>query len=268
MKTSRRHFIASAAASTGAFAFPMIFSGCAAKYRANETVQVAAIGAAGRAVSNINGLSAAGARIVALCDVDTRRVGPMLARYKDAPFYRDWRRMLDAHDREVDAVMIGVPDHWHARMAIECLERGKHVQCEKPLCQSFDEMDGMLAAVRRHPELVNQAMNQGHAYDTIRDFREWIEAGLIGEATEAHVWCPAVYSFMDRLDELKKETKVPDELDWERWQGPVPHRGYNPMFLPGSWRFWTQYGCNTLGDWSCHLMDPVFWTSASACLRR
>ena len=260
MKTSRRHFIASAAASTGAFAFPMIFSGCAAKYRANETVQVAAIGAAGRAVSNINGLAAAGARIVALCDVDTRRVGPMLARYKDAPFYRDWRRMLDAHDREVDAVMIGVPDHWHARMAIECLERGKHVQCEKPLCQSFDEMDGMLAAVRRHPELVNQAMNQGHAYDTIRDFREWIEAGLIGEATEAHVWCPAVYSFMDRLEELKKGTKVPDELDWERWQGPVPRRGYNPMFLPGVWRFWTPYGSNTLGDWSCHLMDPVFWT--------
>ena len=154
MKTSRRQFLASAAASAGAFGFPMIFSGCAAKYRANETVQVAAIGAAGRAVSNINGLAAAGARIVALCDVDTRRVGPMLARYKDAPFYRDWRRMLDAHDREVDAVMIGVPDHWHARMAVECLERGKHVQCEKPLCQSFDEMDEMLAAVRRHPELV------------------------------------------------------------------------------------------------------------------
>ena len=75
MKTSRRQFLASAAASAGAFGFPMIFSGCAAKYRANETVQVAAIGAAGRAVSNINGLAAAGARIVALCDVDTRRVG-------------------------------------------------------------------------------------------------------------------------------------------------------------------------------------------------
>ena len=68
MKTSRRQFLASAAASAGAFGFPMIFSGCAAKYRANETVQVAAIGAAGRAVANINGLAAAGARIVALCD--------------------------------------------------------------------------------------------------------------------------------------------------------------------------------------------------------
>ena len=260
MNTSRRQFLASAACTAGAFGFPMVISASPTKFRANETVQVAAIGAAGRAADDIRGLAAAGAKIVGLCDVDTRRIGPMLSAFKDAPFFRDWRRMLDALDKDVDAVMIGVPDHWHAKMAIECLDRGKHVQCEKPLCQSFDEMAAMLAAVRRHPKLVNQAMNQGHAYDTIRDFREWIEAGLIGEATEAHVWCPAVYSFMDRLDELKNDVPVPQELDWDRWQGPVPRRGYNPMFLPGSWRFWTMYGCNTLGDWSCHLMDPVFWT--------
>jgi len=157
-------------------------------------------------------------------------------------------------------VMIGTPDHWHAAMAIECLNRGKHVLCEKPLCQSFHEMDEMLAVAQAHPELVNMAMNQGHAYDTIRDFREWVEAGLIGDATEAHVWCPAVYSFMDQLDELKKKWPVPSELDWERWQGPVPHRAFYPKFVRGVWRFWTMYGGNTLGDWSCHLMDPVFWT--------
>ena len=238
----------------------MLFAGDATKFLANETVQVAAIGAAGRATANISGLADKGARIIALCDVDTRRVGKMRKRFKDAPFYDDWRRMLDAHDKGIDAVTIGVPDHWHARMAIECLDRGKHVQCEKPLCQSFHEMDAMLAAAKCHPKLVTQAMNQGHAYDTIRDFREWIEAGLIGEATEAHVWCPAVYSFMDRLGELKNDMEVPKELNWERWQGPVPRRKYNKMFLPGSWRSWTMYGGNTLADWSCHLMDPVFWT--------
>ncbi len=248
---------------SSALGFPMLLaSGSATGYRANETVGVAAIGAGGRAVANISGLAKAGARIVGLCDVDVRRAGKMIHSYKSAPFFYDWRRMLDVLDKDVDAVTIGVPDHWHARMAVECLDRGKHVQCEKPLCQSFDEMDGMLSAVRRNPKLVNQAMNQGHAYDTIRDFREWIEAGLIGEAQEAHVWCPAVYSFMDRLGELEKTIAVPPELDWERWQGPVPHRRYNPMFAPGSWRFWTMYGSSTLGDWSCHLMDPVFWTFA------
>jgi predicted dehydrogenase len=65
---------------------------------------------------------------------------------------------------------------------------------------------------------------------------------------------------MDALDEMKKKWEVPKELNWEQWQGPVPHRPYFPKFLPGAWRFWTMYGTNTLGDWSCHLMDPLFWT--------
>jgi len=104
-------------------------------------------------------------------------------------------------------------------------------------------------------------MNQGHAFDTIRVFREWVEAGLIGNVREAHFWAPAVYSYMDKLDELKQTFPVPPELDWELWQGPVlPHRPYYPRYLPGVWRFWTDYGCSTLGDWACHLMDPIFWT--------
>lgn len=226
----------------------------------SETVCVAAIGAGGRAASDIEGLARAGARIVALCDVDLRRSANQRAKRSKTPYYTFYKEMLDRHDKEIDAVLVGVPDHWHATMAIECLKRGKHVQCEKPLAQSFHEMDAMLAEAKRHPKLVTQAMNQGHAYDTIRDFREWVEAGLIGEVTEAHIWCPAKYSFMDALDEMKKTWEVPKELNWEQWQGPVPHRHYFPKFLPGSWRFWTMYGTNTLGDWSCHLMDPLFWT--------
>jgi len=259
-QVSRRQFLGGVGSALAASQFPLIFSGCISKYAANETVGVAAIGCAGRSCSNISGLAKAGARIVGLCDVDTRRTDGMRKAFPGAPFFGDWREMLDRLGNDVDAVTIGTPDFWHARMAVECLDRGKHVQCEKPLCQSFHEMDEMLAAAKAHPCLVTQAMNQGHAYDTIRDFREWIEAGLIGEATEAHVWCPASYSFMDRLDELKKTEDVPKELDWERWQGPVPHRAYHKLYLPGVWRFWTMYGGNTLGDWSCHLMDPVFWT--------
>lgn len=225
----------------------------------SETVCVASIGAAGRAAADINGTAGAGARIVGLCDVDTRRVGGMRKRYEKAPFFKDYREMLDKLDKEIDAVIVGTPDHWHAAQAIECLRRGKHVQCEKPLGQSFADVEKMIAAAKK-TKLVHQAMNQGHAYHTIRDFREWVEAGLIGEVTEAHIWCPAKYSFMDSLHELKQEWKIPKELDWERWQGPVPHRPYYHRYLPGAWRFWTMYGTSTLGDWSCHLMDPLFWT--------
>ena len=226
----------------------------------SETVNVAAIGAGGRAAGDIEGLDQAGARIIALCDVDDERCEWERNKRPDLPYFKDWREMLDRLDKDIDAVMVGVPDHWHATMAIECLKRGKHVQCEKPLAQSFHEVDEMLDEARRHPGLVTQAMNQGHAYDTIRDFREWVEAGLIGEVSEAHVWCPSVYSFMDQLDDLKKTWEVPKTLDWERWQGPVPHRPYCPHFVPGRWRSWTPWGTSTLGDWSCHLMDPLFWT--------
>ncbi len=226
----------------------------------SETVQMVAIGSGGRACGDISGLEAAGVRFVGLCDVDDRRSADMRAKHSGVPYYKDYREMLDALDRDIDAVLVATPDHLHATMAIECLRRGKHVQCEKPLTQCHAELDALLDEARRHPELVTQAMNQGHAYDTIRDFREWVEAGLIGEVREAHVWCPAVYSFMDTLDELKKAWDVPEGLDWERWQGPVPHRPYCPKYLPGVWRFWTMYGSNTLGDWSCHLMDPLFWT--------
>ena len=253
---NRREFIKGAAS----FGFPMIFSGCATAYRANETVQMVAIGCGGRPCADINGLEGAGAKFVGLCDVDLKRSDGMRAKHPGVKFYTHYRKMLDALDRDIDAVLIGTPDHWHATMAIECLRRGKHVQCEKPLCQSFHEMDAMLAAAKENPHLVTQAMNQGHAYDTIRDFREWIEAGLIGDVTEAHIWCPAKYTYMDKLDELKKSWEIPATLDWEQWQGPVPHRSYCPKYLPGVWRFWTMYGCNTLGDWSCHLMDPIFWT--------
>ena len=253
---NRREFIKGAAS----FGFPMIFSGCATAYRANETVQMVAIGCGGRPCADINGLEGAGAKFVGLCDVDLKRSDGMRAKHPGVKFYTHYRKMLDALDRDIDAVLIGTPDHWHATMAIECLRRGKHVQCEKPLAQSYHEMDAMLEAAKAHPNLVTQAMNQGHAYDTIRDFREWVEAGLIGDVTEAHIWCPAKYTFMDKLDELKKTWEVPKEVDWNQWQGPVPHRPFYPKYIRGVWRFWTMYGTNTLGDWSCHLMDPLFWT--------
>ena len=258
---TRRQFIRGGAASAALFnILPRALIAGSGQTPPSETVRVASIGAGGRAVADIYGLERAGAKIVALCDVDLRRCAGQRKKRPAVPFYTYYKEMLDKHDKDIDAVIVGVPDHWHATMAIECLKRGKHVQCEKPLAQSFHEMDDMLAEAKKHPNLVTQAMNQGHAYDTIRDFREWVEAGLIGEVTEAHIWCPAKYTFMDVLDDMKKTWEVPKELNWEQWQGPVPHRAYFPKFLPGSWRSWTMYGTNTLGDWSCHLMDPLFWT--------
>ncbi len=260
LSTSRRNFIRQSTTAGALFTIvPRHLIAQSGQTPPSEKIRVAAIGSAGRAVANIEGLAGAGAEIIALCDVDTRRVGKMREKFPKAPFFQDYREMLDKLDKQIDGVTIGVPDHWHAALSIEVLKRGKHVQCEKPLAQTFGEVETMVK-VAQNCKLVNQAMNQGHAYDTIRTFREWIEAGLIGQVKEAHFWAPASYSCMDQLDELKKTHEIPTELDWEIWQGPVaPHRNYCPLYLPGRWRFWTDYGCSTLGDWACHLLDPIFW---------
>ena len=154
MKT-RRQFIRGAAGGAALFnILPRALVAGSGQTPPSETVCVAAIGAGGRAAGDIHGLERAGARIVALCDVDTRRCAGERKRCPKTPFYAHYRDMLDKHDKEIDAVLIGVPDHWHATMAVECLKRGKHVQCEKPLAQSFHEMDDMIAEAKRHPNLV------------------------------------------------------------------------------------------------------------------
>lgn len=256
---SRRSFLKAAGGSALFTILPRSLIAGSGMTPPSEQICCAAIACCGRPGANIWGMHKAGARIIGLCDVDTKRAQAIRKDFK-VPFYTRYRKMLDELDKDIDAVLIGTPDHWHATIANECLRRGKHVQCEKPLAQSFHEMDEMLKTAKEHPDLVTQAMNQGHAYDTIRDFREWIEAGLIGDVYEAHIWCPAIYSFMDKLDELEKPWAIPEGLDWEQWQGPVPHRAFCKNFMPGRWRSWTMYGTNTLGDWSCHLMDPLFWT--------
>lgn len=258
---SRRQFLGGTAGAAAWFSIvPRHVVAGSGQTPPSERVRVAAIGCAGRPDTNIRGLADCGAEIVGLCDVDTRRTEKIRAKFKSAPFFKDYREMLDKLDKQIDGVTVGTPDHWHAAIAIECLRRGKHVQCEKPLAQSFGEVDAMVK-VAAGSKLVTQAMNQGHTFDSIREFREWVEAGLIGQVREAHFWASAVYSYMDKLDEFKQTYEVPKELDWELWQGPVlPHRSYCPLVLPGRWRFLSDYGCSTLGDWSCHLLDPVFWT--------
>ena len=140
----RRTFLQSAAGATLFTILPRRLVAGSGQTPPSETVNVASIGAGGRAVADINGLERAGAKIVALCDVDQRRSEGQRKKRSNVPFFKYYKEMLDKCDKDIDAVIIGVPDHWHATMAIECLKRGKHVQCEKPLAQSFHEMDDML----------------------------------------------------------------------------------------------------------------------------
>jgi predicted dehydrogenase len=169
--------------------------------------------------------------------------------------------MLDAVEKQIDAVVVSTPDHTHAVATIAALQRGKHVYCEKPLAHTVAEVRAMRAAATK-AGVVTQMGNQGHSYDHIRLFCEWIWDGAIGDVTEVHALYGkrgSSYSRIDQLSKLAEKHPVPETLDWDLWLGPVAHRPYNPVYLPGSWRGWSAFGTGTIGDWTCHVVDPVFW---------
>jgi predicted dehydrogenase len=263
-KTSRRQFLQTA--TTAVAAFTRLTSGgftivprhvLGAGQRApSEKLNIACIGVAGRGGSNLDGVS--GENIVALCDVDTRRAGKTFQNYPRAKKYQDFRKMLDEMDSQIDAVVVSTPDHTHAVACMAAIKRGKHVYCEKPLAHSIHEIRELTKAAREH-KVVTQLGNQGHSSNDIRMFCEWLWDGAIGNVHEVHAFCGSVYSKISQLARLKEQHEVPPELDWDLWLGPAQYRPYHPMYLPGSWRGWMPFGCGTIGDWVCHVVDPVFW---------
>jgi predicted dehydrogenase len=142
------------------------------------------------------------------------------------------------------------------------MRHGKHVYCEKPLAHTVAELRALrkMAAAKK---LVTQVGNQGHSSESIRVFCEWIWDGAIGNVSEVHAGCGAfkdVYCQIRKLEQVRTERPpVPAELDWNLWQGPVAARPYHPAYVPWNWRGWMPYGSGALGDWVCHVIDPVFW---------
>jgi predicted dehydrogenase len=223
----------------------------------SERLNIAGIGVGGQGGANLDVLMRNN-NIVALCDVDERRAARTVEKLPDAKRYRDFRKMFDEMEKNIDAVLVATPDHFHAVAAMAAIKRGKHLYCEKPLAHSIHEVRELMKAAREH-NVVTQLGNQGHSFNSIRDFCEWIWDGAIGNVHTIHAGCSAVNSGIDRLPTLKEHFDVPPTLDWEQWLGPALERAYNPAYLPGSWRGWVPFGNGTIGDWTCHVVDPVFW---------
>ncbi len=226
----------------------------------SEKLNVAGIGAGGRGGDDINEI-AKGANIVALCDVDLRarhREQTTIPKFPDAKVYQDYRKLLDEMGDKIDAVIVGTPDHTHAVIAMAAIKRGKHVYCEKPMAHSVGEVRALMKAAQEH-KVVTQLGNQGHSFDTIRTFCEWIWDGAIGNVHTIQCGCNAVNTGMRWLSRMNEKEEVPAGLDWDLWLGPAQQRPYHSFYLPGSWRGWVPFGNGTIGDWVCHVVDPVFW---------
>ncbi len=259
-RTSRRQLLKSAGAVAAFTIVPRHVLGGQGQTPPSEKLNVAGIGAGGRGGDDINEI-AKGANIIALCDVDLRpehRDRTTIPKFPNAKVYQDFRKMFDEMDKQIDAVIVGTPDHTHAVAAMAAIKRGKHVFCEKPMAHSVGEVRALMKAAKEH-NVVTQLGNQGHSFDTIRTFCEWIWDGAIGNVHTIQCGCSAVNTGMDRLSRMSDKEEVPAGLDWDLWLGPAQERPYHSFYLPGRWRGWVPFGNGTIGDWVCHVVDPVFW---------
>lgn len=255
---NRRNFLRTAATlATGIMVVPRHVVAASGQTPPSERLNIAGIGVGGMGAGDISAV-APGNNIVALCDVDLQRAADTLKKFPTSVVHRDFRRMFDAMEKQIDAVVVATPDHTHAVAAMAAMRRGKHVYCEKPLAHSVYEIRQLMKAAREH-KVVTQLGNQGHSYDSIRTFCEWIWDGAIGEVHTVHAGCNSVNSGIDRLSQLAERPPVPSTLEWDLWLGPAQARPYHPAFLPAAWRGWVPFGNGTVGDWTCHVVDPVFW---------
>lgn len=259
---NRRQFIHRAGAGVALFSIlPGKWSSAAERVAANSKVNVAGIGIGSRGGADVGEIASLGHNIVALCDVDEKYAGKEFAKYPNAKRFTDYRVMLDKMGKEVDAVIIGTPDHTHAVIAMEAMRRGKHVYCEKPLTHTVYEARKLMSAANKY-KVVTQLGNQGHSSNSIRRVCEWVWSGAIGKVHTIHAGCDAfknVYCQIPNLGKVNERHEVPKGLDYDMWVGPVEFRPYSPLWVPWNWRGWMHFGGGVIGDWICHVVDPAYW---------
>jgi predicted dehydrogenase len=255
-RLSRRTFVRGTAAT--AFAFTVLPGRV---WGANERVNLACIGIGGKGAGEVSDLSAAGANIVALCDVDDNRRVRKGQDARDlhsrAAFYRDFREMLDREDKTIDAVTVSTPDHVHCHASVLAMRHGKHVYCQKPLTRTIGEAR-LMAQTARAQKVATQMGNQAHAGEPIRRGVELIRAGLIGKVSDVHCWTNRP-TWPQGMSKLPEPAPVPGGLAWDLWLGPAADRPYSAAYCPFAWRGWWDFGTGALGDMGCHIMDMPYW---------
>ncbi len=220
----------------------------------SDKLNVAAVGIGGMGRNNV-AQCAEQENIVALCDVDDTRAAPIFEKYPSAKRYKDFRKMLE-QEKGIDAVIVATPDHSHAVIAMAAMQLGKHVYVQKPMTRTIGEARQLTEAARRY-KVASQMGNQGHSSEGLRLLSEWIWDGAIGPVHEVHcftnrpLWPQGVGRPADT-------PPVPPGLDWDLWLGPAPSRPYHPAYTPTLWRAWLDFGCGSLGDMGCHIMDAPY----------
>ncbi len=221
---------------------------------ANDKLNIVAIGTGNRAGADIAGI--AHENLVAVADVDTNFLEQARTKYKGARAYQDFRVMLEKEADNIDAVVVGSPDHTHAPAAAMAMRLNKHVYCEKPLTHTVHETR-VLMEMAAERQLTTQMGTQIHAGKNYREVVELIRAGAIGKVDKVHVWVNVSLDYSN--GSFGKKAPIPKHLNWDLWLGPAPERPFSEGIHPFMWRKFWDYGTGRLGDFGCHYLDLVHW---------
>ena len=250
---SRRRFLGGAAAAAVFTIVPRHVLGGAGRTPPSEKLNIACIGVGGMGGADVGQVSTE--NIVALCDVDFKHAAGTFQKYPGAKKYRDFRRMLDKENKNIDAVTVSTPDNIHAVAAMAALKMKKHVYCQKPLTHDIFEARRLTEEARKQ-NVMTQMGIQIHAENAVKLVVEIIKSGIIGKVRKVDIFSNKNWGGGSRPTD---RPPVPETLNWDLWLGPAPWRPYHPAYLPGNWRRWWDFGTGTLGDMGCHIIDPVWW---------
>jgi len=227
---------------------------------ANEKITLALIGGRNRgsdiALSSIRD----GAEIKTFCDIDDailEKVGAQItqAQGRKPQFEKDFRRVLD--DPDIDAVLIGTPDHWHAYQTIAACQAGKDIYVEKPICKTIQEGQLMRDAARKYSRVVQVGTQRrsGIQFQTAVDY---VASGKLGKICLMKAWmCQVRKSIGNPPDQ-----DPPPGVDYDMWLGPAPKRPFNPLRFHYNWRFFWDYCNSELGNQGIHMLDVALWAIA------
>jgi len=242
-----------AAAGVAAFTIvPRHVLGGAGNTAPSEKLNVACIGIGGMGGADSGQMETE--NVIALCDVDWKQGADTFKKYPKAKQYKDFRQMLEK-EKDIEAVTVSTPDHTHAVASMMAMKMGKHVYCQKPLTHDLYEVRQMTQAAAKY-KVMTQMGTQLHAEGYLRQLVEMIKGGVIGKVRRVDIFSDKDWGGGTRPTDTPP---VPETLDWDLWLGPAPYRPYHPVYAPGNWRRWWDFGTGTLGDMGCHIIDPAWW---------
>lgn len=223
----------------------------------SDQVNIGAIGIKGMGWSNVMAaLKIPGVNLVAVCDVDKTVIDKRLDELSkkniavsNIKIYGDYRKLLEQKD--IDAVMIGTPDHWHALMMIHACEAGKDVYVEKPVGNSIVECNRMVAAQQRYNKIV-QAGQWQRSQQHFKDAVAFVHSGQLGNIRTAKVWC---YQGWMKPGPVVPDSAPPEGVDYKQWLGPARTRPFNSSRFHFNFRWFWDYAGGLMTDWGVHLLD-------------